>query len=529
MFKAVSPKTLVIAAGLTLAACSGGGGGSSSPPPSPPPPPPSSNTAPEASVTVSAQAVDEGQPVTIDATGSSDADGDGLSFSISQTGGAPATENPPGVEAPSMDGVFVFGAPEIDADEVLTFVITVSDGEASDSATITVTANNIVLTPETVLFGQPVETLTGLRSPEAVEVRADAFGGPILGLAGVQDSADASGKELFNFPYNAGSQVFGALQGRAFPEAVETGRAVAISGSFEGPVTGSTNYAFEPGNVIVTRLQVPDGSTQDEAPVTIDVAGPCAGQALSGANVNDMVIGTRENGLLFFPNQGRTLNDPVEDRGKFEAPEALVATGEFCHLDTNEGVDTLFAYDRDAGAVRRWSVLTDDGRPEEIGPIEVSLPDGLDVVDMVAAQDNQGFFVVAFILSDGLHDGDHRIIVVSNDFGGGGTVQQVEYSWSKGIPSAAEIFETGVQGVSQVEDIFIVLETAPYAVVVEGEGNVTEGDLRPAFLNPVFAPLRLGVSDFSFGAGPGPDGRFLTVTLSGLGEVAFYPLSDTGQ
>lgn len=134
-----------------------------------------------------------------------------------------------------------------------------------------------------------------------------------------------------------------------------------------------------------------------------------------------------------------------------------------------------------------------------------------------------GFFAVALVLSDGLHDGDHRIIIVSNEYGGGRTVQQVEYSWSKGIPSAIGILETGDTGY-RFEDFVIALETAPYAVVVQGEDD----RLRPSFLAPGFEPIRLGASDVSYQIQGGFRLDYMTVLLGRSGEVAIYSVGSGG-
>jgi hypothetical protein len=81
--------------------------------------------------------VQEGDDVILNASGSSDPNGDPLTFVWTQTAGTPVTLFNP------TSAIAAFTAPDVDADEVLTFQVQVSDpfGSSTDSVDITVDKN----------------------------------------------------------------------------------------------------------------------------------------------------------------------------------------------------------------------------------------------------------------------------------------------------------------------------------------------------------------------------------------------------
>ena len=82
------------------------------------------------------QTVDEGTTVELDASGSSDPDGDSLSYDWTQTAGTSVSLTDADTATPS------FTAPDVGTDETLGFEVTVSDGEASDSDVVNVTVED---------------------------------------------------------------------------------------------------------------------------------------------------------------------------------------------------------------------------------------------------------------------------------------------------------------------------------------------------------------------------------------------------
>jgi len=147
---------------LTGIACTflvgcGGGSGSGSTPPPPPPPPPPTNQAPSAMASAP-MSVDEADIVSLDASSSTDADGDTLSYSWTQSSGVMVSLTDP------TSAIASFTAPEVANDEVLSFTVTVSDGTDSSAATVETTVINFLAAdefPETLSFSFPEDEFAG--------------------------------------------------------------------------------------------------------------------------------------------------------------------------------------------------------------------------------------------------------------------------------------------------------------------------------------------------------------------------------
>ncbi|QIO24603.1 malectin domain-containing carbohydrate-binding protein [Haloarcula sp. JP-L23] len=92
------------------------------------------------------QTVDEGTSVTLNATGSSDPDGDQLGYTWTQTAGPDVSLSANDAQEPT------FTAPEVSSDETLTFEVNVSDGQDYDTDLVNVTVQDTDTATGEVVF-----------------------------------------------------------------------------------------------------------------------------------------------------------------------------------------------------------------------------------------------------------------------------------------------------------------------------------------------------------------------------------------
>ena len=138
---------------LTLYSCGGGGGGSDDGGGGTTPPP--ANVAPTANAG-SDQTIDENTEVTLSGSGT-DSDGSIASYAWTQTTGTSVTLTN------ANSASVTFTAPDINADETLTFKLTVTDNDgASDTDSVNVAVNNVSDDyPTELINGVPIAGLSG--------------------------------------------------------------------------------------------------------------------------------------------------------------------------------------------------------------------------------------------------------------------------------------------------------------------------------------------------------------------------------
>jgi hypothetical protein len=407
----------------------------------------------------------------VDASGSSDADGDSLTFSWSQTSGPSAVINN------AQSDIATITLPEVSSDAVLTFEVSVSDGTVSSTSSIDLTSLDIVLTPTVDVFGARAAGVQGLENPRGVSLYAtDAFSGTGVRLAGVED--DGSGLSFFYFAKGAGETLGGdqpaLLQGVAGEEVSRT-----RMGFFGAEVIGLRSR-----DEVLFYLHN-GGSVPYELAATGSISDPCAVQELQYSGQEAVAVGTG-NGIdvALFSSVGSGL--------QFDSTIEVSASGDFCELATAAGGYKIYAVDADTKILHVWEVFQSTASATEYASTDLALAAG-DVVTAIEAYQfvRAGTYYIPVLVTDGAHDGHHRLLIYKES--SGVTEFVTSFSWDKGIPTgvALEFDQSSGQG------RFIVnLENTPYALVV-GVVDDAFTSPEPVFSFDGYAPISLGVSDIS--------------------------------
>ena len=193
-----------------LISCGGGGSGSTNTTSVSPPPPPV-NQAPVANVSTNKNLVTEGQNFILDALGSTDPEGETLTFSWSQISGSAVT-----IDTPSA-GSQTLTAPLVDADENLEFQVQVTDGTNTSTANVSVNVSD--LSPEEFRSESSAFSTVGLGKLSGLTPKSDG------GFTAYWDSWNGS----FNMPTSAqefdstGETLGNQIDGEFFTGFVEWG------------------------------------------------------------------------------------------------------------------------------------------------------------------------------------------------------------------------------------------------------------------------------------------------------------------
>ncbi|MEM7727700.1 MAG: hypothetical protein AAF311_00330 [Pseudomonadota bacterium] len=466
----------VLAAAFMLEGC--GGGGSSAPPPPPPPPPPV-NTAPTIAIAKSTPDVDENAQLVLDASGSTDADGDALSFEWTQTAGPDTTLS--GTD----QAVMTVSPPFVDEDAELQFKLVLSDGEDTVEETVGAMLRNVILgraynndsktvlkpwddagTPKTVWWGH-----VGFETPMG-EIE---FKQPILDPRKVDTFLtyqDASRHAQGTFPKNT---IFKGPKSRMFsighePDDYLDTADDQIDGIILMP---DTDEVVVRSRIYKLRQPVTD---LESPPLAVDA--PCDASVVSryhywkdfneyeldSSTFEGIVVSRSGGGFSMFEGKldGETLaylplsieNNP---------------TGSFCAIvATNRYIDERFTRARTPAPLHYGPLIdtydkggnlilavADDGRSatlfnsvKAVGSDAVTLSaletveidlDTNEPLDLVDAQTLGAVSVsgaeagLALVYTDGEEMGTHRLVLIG--VGSDGKILQHRKSWDRGVPT----------------------------------------------------------------------------------------------
>ena len=465
---------------VSLSACGGGGSGSGSPPaasPPPPPPPPAGNSAPSVVAVVDKTVVDEGQPFAIDASATTDADGDTIAFTIRQTSGPQMNLTSEG------GGVFRYQTPYVAADTPLSFEVTATDGEDASTILVDVAISNYARLPLSTQWGAELSRASMDGSVRAIGV--DSFPDPVTlneRLLVVSENAGGSLDIHRLTPAANGSLSVPSPTLTLAPDE-QAGPAKIVFADFNL----DTRMEFAVLSVTdsqVTAFRVEDGASGNDVVAesgSAVVPGACA---LAAIRVGDdrplasvgeypgILVGTEGNGLTAMLNDGnpRDIGLPTSGAGEFSRTQSLATSGTACGFtaqsDLNgQGGYEIYAYD----PVRQELV----GYAEPVttaatqtGTIAIQLPaPGMALVDIDVGIGSAGQELVAAVFSDGRHDGNHALLIFQND---GGMITQTTVTLPNGVPSdlAFASIDDGLSN-DYDSDVVITVPETPYLYVFE--------------------------------------------------------------
>ena len=447
---------------VILASCGGGGSGSSG---STPPPPPSGNTAPVASFSLSATTVSENSTFSVDASGSSDADGDTLTYTWSQTSG-------PSLQFSDVSAVTTdVSVPSLTSDTTAEIRLQVSDGTTTSTTTATVTLDNLNQEPTATTNFNTEKTFKYSDTPIGVDIFAvPVFNDETLNILVVDDGQSYQTNEV-NF---VGTDL------RLPRQNINT---LAQGAKFidykEDPISSDSTFTlFASVNESTNEAQVFDLIDRGEI-FTVNDPTPCAMSSnIYFPHIGNIryVIGKRNGGAsLYDYDFGEPLNLLSNFGGTASLCEMVFVEDPVSATGASlESGPYLLAYDENTNDLNVFrAIFTEGPIPGFIELQDFQLIQTVPVNFDMADSSNMEFItstkvggipiredLFALVFSDNVEDGNHRLIVAG--LNPDGTVVQETVSWPLGVP--VNIDEVDIDGENDVE-LVITLKDLPDAVV----------------------------------------------------------------
>ncbi|MFC6873725.1 PKD domain-containing protein [Halobellus marinus] len=427
------------------------------------------------------QTVEEGDSVTLDATGSSDLDGDDLSYDWTQTDGPDLTLADASSATPS------FTAPDVDADETLTFEVEVSDGEETATDDVTVTVED---TDEADPPGDEPPATVGLSVGQTAQSDVVAPDETMT----IDATIDATGT---NAP--------------ALDVTLPDGWTIT-SQSAEGPVTfkPSTNewVWLSGGEYDVTyTVQVPADTAADDYTITAD------GSAID-PSTDEFVEATA----------GTTITvAAAEEEPPADAPPTEVSLSPSEELVGVDGSTTfdLIVDDVDGGVgAYAMTIAVEDSNVASISDVELAGASNMELTDVQIASDGSTATIEAALIDtadsgnapigtvtvQGTADGESDVTVAVSNLG---TESGAPYEVTGTNPATLTVSELVVGGADQPAkdpDDDGVYED------VNGDGTVDELDVQLLFTERDSATVQGSPDAFDFNG----DGEFDILDVQAL-------------
>lgn len=483
--------------------------------------------------------MDEGQWFVIDATRSTDSDDDELTFEIEQTGGRQL------VLVPGEDGIFTYEVPYLDADETVTFRVSVSDGEAVTTDDVAITLLNYERTPISTQWAGGLGSVT-LQGPVR-EIGVGNSGGTGINSTVLVISEEGGGFAARNLTLTSGGEISLVVPSLTFEADESDASAAFLFADFNLDAVQDLAVLSRSDGNIETFLG--DGDGTSAYPMVNsgggEVAGACAikemwvgeDRPITGSELPGLLVGTDGNGLSALLNDGNPRDligaGYQPDEGYFSSTVMLTTSGRACAITGQIDLDAdgfveIYTYDPVRQEFTGYSEPL-GSTVEEKEVFSAQLPaSGMDIVALATGISNTGSSLLAALFTDGVHEGNHALLIFENE---GGAIEQTTIILPNGVPTdfafaSVDAFDPDVIGYSDFDaDIVIAVPETPYVYVLENLSSPTVPGASD-FADIAFFEVGFGVEQvavFEVGDASLPS----LVTGGSDGTVVIYGNGDT--